>query len=332
MGEFDKTIGTLLIGIVFNTYLYGLVTFQFLTYWRTKFNDPILLKVMVIILFLVDTVHSISVIYMLYVYCVTNYNAPDALTVALWPYTFTPIATALAALTTQMFLGYRIMRLTHSWIIYGIILLLAIPSFALGMACGIKAWIIAVLVELPSISNLVSAWLGMQVGVDMLITITLAFILFRSRTGFQKTDTVLNRLIRGAIQTGLFAGIFSMGDLLTFLKYPDTNLYGMFAIPIGRIYTNTLLDTLLTRDELRQFLSGSAEGTTTSDMTPRKDISSLRWRSFGATHLATSPNIQLTEVEVREEVVVLEGEQESQRRDSASLVKGSGGSKSDTIV
>lgn len=44
--------------------------------------------------------------------------------------------------------------------------------------------------------------------------------------------------MRGAIQTGLFAGIFSIADLATFLTLPETNLYGMFAIPIGRIYTN----------------------------------------------------------------------------------------------
>ena len=49
---------------------------------------------------------------------------------------------------------------------------------------------------------------------------------------------MLNRLIRGAIQTGLFAGIFSIGDLITFTRWPQTNFYGMFAIPIGRIYTN----------------------------------------------------------------------------------------------
>ena len=88
------------------------------------------------------------------------------------------------------------------------------------------------------LTPLVTAWLVMQVGVDMLVTGTLAVVLVRSRTGFRKTDTVVNRLIRGAVQTGLFAGIFSLGDLITFTRWPDTNFYGMFAIPIGRIYTN----------------------------------------------------------------------------------------------
>ena len=60
----------------------------------------------------------------------------------------------------------------------------------------------------------------------------------RSRTGFRRTNTDLNRLIRGAIQTGLFAGIFSVCCLITFVVLPNTALNGMFAIPIGRIYTN----------------------------------------------------------------------------------------------
>ena len=105
---------------------------------------------------------------------------------------------------------------------------------------------------------------------------TLGYLLARSKTGFRQTDSVINQLIRGAIQTGLFAGIFSLGDLITFAKLPETNFYGMFAIPIGRIYTNvsavscmtiqarliygfsqTLLDTLLSRRGLRQQLNGT---------------------------------------------------------------------------
>ena len=108
------------------------------------------------------------------------------------------------------------------------------------------------------LTNLVTAWLVLQVSIDVFVTGksylsdgpievlivavdfsgTLGILLARSRTGFRKTDTVINRLIRGAIQTGLFAGLFSLGDLITFALVPATNFYGMFAIPIGRIYTN----------------------------------------------------------------------------------------------
>ncbi|KAI0820976.1 hypothetical protein BC629DRAFT_414427 [Irpex lacteus] len=257
MGAYDLILGPLLVGIIFNTYLYGLVTYQFAAYYKTKFSDPPAIKYMVLFLFLLDTVHSVAVMWMLWAYCVDGYGDPSTLAVALWPYTFTPIATGLASMVTQLFLGWRIYRLSQSKAVYGVVIALSVPSCILGMICGSKAWIIKYSAQLDSLTNLVTAWLVMQVTVDVFVTGALGYLLARSKTGFRNTDSVINQLIRGAVQTGLFAGIFSLGDLITFAKWPDTNFYGMFAIPIGRIYTNTLLDTLLSRQGLRQQLNGT---------------------------------------------------------------------------
>ncbi|EIW79450.1 hypothetical protein CONPUDRAFT_144745 [Coniophora puteana RWD-64-598 SS2] len=209
---------------------------------------------MVAFLFVLDTVHSASIIYMARYYVVTNYTNPEALLYVSWPYPFTPIATALAALATQIFDGWRIWRLSGNALLFRIIIVLAIVSFGLGAACGIKAWIINYIPNMVSISHLVTSWLVLQVAIDVFITATLITILGRSRTTFRRTTGVVNQIMRGAIQTGLFASVFSLGDLIPFLVAPNTNLYGMFAMPIGRIYTNTLLDTLLTRETLRNQL------------------------------------------------------------------------------
>ncbi|KAI0316735.1 hypothetical protein OF83DRAFT_221986 [Amylostereum chailletii] len=233
MGQFDETLGVLLLGIIFNTYLYGIVSYQFAAYWRTPFNDRPTLKVMVLVLFLLDTVHSAAEIYMAWEYCVTNFNNPSILAEALWPYTFTPPATALAALITHTFLGYRVYRLMNNNIyIYGCILVVASASFTLGVYCGTRAWIIRFAAGFDVLTKPVTAWLSVQAGLDLCITGLLSFALLRSRTGFRKTDTIVNRLIRGAIQTGVFAAVFALGDLVTFIKYPNTNFYGMFAIPV----------------------------------------------------------------------------------------------------
>ncbi|KAI5990228.1 hypothetical protein EDD15DRAFT_2281999 [Pisolithus albus] len=258
MGVYDEILGPLLVGIFFNTYLYGIVTYQFASYHRANFNDRLVVKAVVMFLFLLDTVHSIAVIYMAWVYMVTNYTNPTALQFGVWPYPFTPIGTATAALVTHLFLGDRIYRLTHNKVLFGAIIMMALPTFALGMANGIEAWIIHVNADMTRIQGLVIAWLSMQVTVDTFLTVTLSIILARAKTGLPTTDTVLRRLIRGAIQTGLFASIFSLGDLISFLLLPDANFYGMFAIPIGRIYSNTLLDTLLVREKLKMEMSSSA--------------------------------------------------------------------------
>jgi len=92
-------------------------------------------------------------------------------------------------------------------------------------------------------------------GAYLKLLVTLTIIFSRSRTGIRKTDAVLDRLIRGAIQTGFFIGIFSLGSLITFVLLPNTSLYAIFSIPLGRIYTNVSVVNMTKIYKLFTFLS-----------------------------------------------------------------------------
>ncbi|KAF9469788.1 hypothetical protein BDZ94DRAFT_1243263 [Collybia nuda] len=251
MGDFDMSVGVLLIGLFFNTYLYGLVTYQFVVYANAKFNDPLWIKGVVWTLFVTDTLHSAVAVYAAWETCVTNYANPASLGVISWTIPFTAVATSVAAIITQFFLGHRVFVLTKNKYLFGIIGILSVLGFIFGVYAGVKSGIIKEVAKFAPLKPLVTCWLTFQTSADLLITFILSFVLGRSRTGFRKTDTIINRLIRGAVQTGLFASIFALADLFTFLLHPNTNLYAMFAYPIGRIYTNTLLDTLNARIELK---------------------------------------------------------------------------------
>jgi len=175
--------------------------------------------------------------------------------VALWPYTFTPIGTAIAAIITHFFMSYRIFRLSKkSWTIV-VLMIGALGAFSTGVACGVKAWIIKDITKLSVLTTLVTWWLGIQMVVDIAIAIGMSYVLWKSKTGYKKTDSVIHRLIRGAIQIGIFSTIFAAGDLFSFAFSPRTNFYGMFAVPLGRIYTNTLMNTLNMRGELKNILA-----------------------------------------------------------------------------
>lgn len=84
----------------------------------------------------------------------------------------------------------------------------------------------------------VSFLLSDSSGSNITILVSLTWVLSRSRTGFRRTDTIINRVIRGCVQTGVFVSIFAMADMFSFLFARDTYLYAMFAYPLGRIYTN----------------------------------------------------------------------------------------------
>jgi len=82
---------------------------------------------------------------------------------------------------------------------------------------------------------------------DCFITGSLSVVLLRARTGVNRVDSIIYRFTRGAIQAGVFAGISTLGGLVSFLCKPTTSLDLLFGIPMGRVYTATLLYSLLLR-------------------------------------------------------------------------------------
>ncbi|KAF8126439.1 hypothetical protein K438DRAFT_968232 [Mycena galopus ATCC 62051] len=247
MGEFETSVGPLLLGILLNTYLYGLVTNQYVTYVNHKFNDAAWIRTIVIVLFVVDTSQTVVGIYAAWHMCVANYNNPRVLNTVNWSIPFTAVGVAVSGTVTQIFLIHRVFKLTQSKCLVVILGTLSAVGFVFGWISGVKSGVMKEVGKLYQIVPLVTCWLTLLSAVDLLITAILIIVLSRSKTGFHRTDTIINRLIRGAIQTGLFASMFALGDLLSFIIAPTTTFYAMFAFPIGRVYTSTLLDTLNAR-------------------------------------------------------------------------------------
>ncbi|KAJ7867746.1 hypothetical protein B0H14DRAFT_2730902 [Mycena olivaceomarginata] len=238
MGEYDTDVGPILLGIFLNTYLYGLVANQYMNYVNHKFNDPAWIRAIVIILFVLDTTHSAVV---------TNFNNPNILSTVDWTIPFTGTVVATSAVVTQVFLIHRVFKLTkNKWLVV-FLATLSIGGYGCGCIASVKSGIIKEVGKFRQILPLAIGWLALLCITDLLITAILIFVFVHSKTGFRHTDTIINRLIRGAIQTGLFVSMFALGDLFCFVFAPTTSFYLIFAYPIGRIYTNTLLDTLNAR-------------------------------------------------------------------------------------
>ncbi|KAJ6588640.1 hypothetical protein B0H19DRAFT_1248263 [Mycena capillaripes] len=251
MPQIDMLVGVYLLGILFNTFLYGFVLVQFLTYFNTKSNDSMGMKAVVWSLLFTDTVHSAVEVYAAWQTCVEDYGNLASFAFVSWTIPFTAVATSVAAIITQFFLAYRVFFLTRRKLLVGIICVSSIIGLVFGFVAGIMSGVIKEVAKFGPLVPFVILWLTFQSLSDFLITASLVAALARSRTGFRKTDTVINRLIQGAIETGTFASMFALADLFSFVFFRNTNLYAMFAFPIGRIYTNTLLHTFNARADLR---------------------------------------------------------------------------------
>jgi len=254
MGEYDSTLGLLLLGVMFNTFLYGIVTYQFVRYCRANVNDWIVFRALIVSVFLVDTMYSAAVIYAIYFLVIENFNNPAILGKPVWQCNSAPLPVAWSAFITQMYLTGRLWRLVASRVLVAIAVVMAVCSFSLAIVAVSHLFAAQMTIrhDVKSIDTIriqMIIWLAALVVTDCFITGSLCTALLRARTGVGRTDYLIWQFIRGAIQTGVFAGIFSLGCLLAFAFWTETDGSLMFAIPSGRVYTATLLYSLLLRAE-----------------------------------------------------------------------------------
>jgi len=94
--------------------------------------------------------------------------------------------------------------------------------------------------------------------------------LLKSRSGFEKSDSLVHYLTRRVVQLGLFAVIWSLAGMATWFLLPKYTVYAFFDMTSGSIYTHVsgslsqnpsaftwtcfkmLFDTLLSRTQLRE--------------------------------------------------------------------------------
>ncbi|KAJ7315763.1 hypothetical protein DFH08DRAFT_419492 [Mycena albidolilacea] len=252
MGEFDQTLGFTLMGVTINTYLTGVIMSQFFTYWTSNYQDPLWLRSLIPFLFIINATQAAAVVYMLWFYCVTNFTNPDAVAVLLWPYPFTALTMSILALVNHTFQSWRIYRFTDSKILAAFLLVISLANCGIGVAVSMEMWTFSKLSELVALQPIIEGNLALQCAVDAIIAVIMTVVLSRWRTHFfADMDKVLNRLIRTAVQSGFFTAVFALGTLLSSRFSPKTYMVSLFSLPIGRIYTHTMMDQLVTREELR---------------------------------------------------------------------------------
>jgi len=194
---------------------------------------------------------------MLWEFVVPNFGRPEIFVHLPWPYSTTPIFICLASVPIQIFLAYRIKGLSHSWILFIALATLSLAQGACGFAGGVLATINPDPAHLESLVPVATSWISIAVLADVCITLSLFYFLRRSKTGFKKTDNIIERLIRTAIETSSIGAIFCIIDVIVFTTRINTNLHFFFALPQGRIYTNTLMMTLNSRANLREEMNST---------------------------------------------------------------------------
>ncbi|KAJ4485203.1 hypothetical protein J3R30DRAFT_3696523 [Lentinula aciculospora] len=197
-----------------------------------------------------------------------------------------PIIMAMISLPIQSFFAWRIQMITKS---YWIPLSLA-DGFAVGgVITGIKFAIIKLFARKPELHWCALLWFLTSGVADLLITITLVISLYRRKTGFSATDSLINQLIRLTIQTGMITAICAICAVIFFMALPHTALNFPWDLMLSKFYTNCLMSNLNARSNLRH---PPPTETSPSSLLMFNEMDSQRLRDIGQRPFAsTMPNV-----------------------------------------
>ncbi|KAN0127626.1 hypothetical protein V8E53_014604 [Lactarius tabidus] len=243
--DIQNTYGCTFIGLVISILLFGITVCQtWIYFWQYSQRDPKPLRFFVLVLLLLDTFHTILCIYSVYWYLILNFGNVENLEYNVW--------TMNAQVTINSFVDYLV-QLFYARRLY-IVSCFPFPGSSQHHmpVFTARSSALRVFSRYNSLIGITCIGLGSSVVADILIAFSMCWYLYHKRTGFARTDSMIMTLMSYSINSGLLTCIVTAGVLITFSTSTNSMIWEIFFWPMGKIYANSLLAMLNSRDHLRE--------------------------------------------------------------------------------
>ncbi|KAJ7113202.1 hypothetical protein C8R44DRAFT_984969 [Mycena epipterygia] len=272
--NFELMFAPLLIGVVLNALLFGVFIVQvhsFFRLYKTGVHPPVSssplaasrdfgwIRYLIYYLILMEVINTVCDVGLIYEPLITLHNSPSILIDAPRLFAADPIVTTLISTPTQLFMAWRIRRLTRSNWLSGVVALLAFASLVGGIAATIgvatnREFSQFTVAGTPLTLSL-TLWLTSSAFADLFITAFLVNFLLKNQTGFKtQTDSVTDKIIFFTMQTGMLTSLAAIVDVSLFLILPRTTLMFIWDFSLSKLYSICLVATLNARHEWNELL------------------------------------------------------------------------------
>ncbi|WVW84747.1 hypothetical protein I302_106782 [Kwoniella bestiolae CBS 10118] len=246
-------LGPYLMACVYDAILFGVFTQQYIDWWRySEATERRVIKWTTHWIMFASVVWTGAVIWYtmrIFVYYFGQYIAFTFVDIALaWPL----IGVTMVA-PVQAFYAFRAYKLNGERIYILMTFLALIASeVAIVVVITIKASPLQSILEAAKINDVVRAWQVVSLTTDLLMTCTLAWGLWRSRTGWSHTDALIKKLLLITIETQLAPTCVMLAFVISWSFNPASTLGLFFDLAIPKAYTIGYLATLNSRYALRR--------------------------------------------------------------------------------
>jgi hypothetical protein len=250
--KFDNTLGALLIGGLAATALWGVTCVQTYTFFMSGSTDRAWHKALVAFLLALDTFDTVLNCHILYFYLVTNYLAPQAIIFPVWSVITHVAATSVSNFIVRSAFARRIYRLSNGnipgtiWIVSLSLLDLSCGLIITGKAFGMKTYF-----ELDALSSLMYLNFAAGTSSDLSVALALCYLLRGSKTGFDRTDSLIRVLMMYTVNTGLIVALDATAGMFAYVFMPHNFIFLGFYLLLSKLYLNSYLAILNARKGLR---------------------------------------------------------------------------------
>ncbi|KAI6041627.1 hypothetical protein EDC04DRAFT_3139575 [Pisolithus marmoratus] len=259
--------GPSLTGLSMNIFLHGLSTAQMYLYFVSFKKDRLWLKLLVVALYSLDTFHTVSTFFFIYDTIINNFSNEANLLRGSWVLSaganlfliflrpqlnkdFRNLQLQLRRASSvwlyNHFFAWRVYVLTKNVIIVATIILFSIASLAGSLSSAVSLAIHPNDFLVADLQIEVSLWLAGAVLADTIIATSLVWHLRRHKHLYPALTSVINRILRMTVQTGLLTTIFAIINLGCYMANSMGN-YAIFSMILSKLYTNCMLSTLNAR-------------------------------------------------------------------------------------
>jgi len=240
----------LFLGYIFSAVVLGVMAMQMYLYYKRNKCDKIWIKSFVAILFFANTLSVTFNLVYLYRTLILSFGNNEQFLHINWLVDIEPILTSIIVFVLQIFFAWRAYDLTSNWIYPILIVATAIISCVGGI------WDASKLSRTSDFSDVIDNeasmifWLLSGIISDGLIAIVHTWYLVQYYRRFPQDDTLVDRIIRVVVQSGLLILIVATTDLIVYLssQTTDSDLHLIFDLPLSKVFSTTLMSLLNSRE------------------------------------------------------------------------------------
>ncbi|KAH9933660.1 uncharacterized protein BXZ73DRAFT_101043 [Epithele typhae] len=236
--------------------LYGLTSLQAFIYYQTYPNDNKVLKWLVGIVWVLESVHTAVCIQFMYSYLIDGFANPLVFLVVEKGVGVTIVMSSCIALVVQGYYTWRVFIMSsRTYFLTGVIAFFALARIGFGIACAILTykypnWL--VLRNLTISLTCVSGALGSAALVDLLVALTLTYLLKKRSDAYNRaSQSMVNKILIYTVHTCAITGTASLLCVILF-GTNKTSLAFLGLVEIQtKLYANSFLGSLNARVHIR---------------------------------------------------------------------------------